>query len=382
MNKQLLTHQVKYSKDYKDKAFVVHEGGTGKTVCACVWLKDGRDEYALVICPKRIVLKWKGELIKWETKATVVSKEDFKKMPVEKWSAIVVDEADEFASPLFSKGRSQLATALYTLVKKYPETPVMLCTATPIRSNPWNLHTLLCYLGIYIDKTKWRDHFFSLEMRPFLRRPAYFPKLDWRQRIRAVLEKYADIVLLKDCIDNVPPVTETIVKTPCGAFVAPLETEPTALFVAEHRWEQKNKVKAILEIAKEYRKVLVVAHYVEQVESLAQELSKDRETFMVHGGVDDQESILKKANEVDECFLVCQASLGSGFDANTFSCVVFASMSYAVRNYIQMTYRVRRIHDLHPVQMYYLLGGRCDKAVFENVKKGLDFIPSHWKYVA
>ncbi len=95
----LKPHQVKYAKDYPDKGLLVHEGGTGKTICACVWLHDGRDKDALVICPKRIVKKWKDTLKDWGTKATVLSKEQFKKEPIHRWSALVVDEADEFASP-------------------------------------------------------------------------------------------------------------------------------------------------------------------------------------------------------------------------------------------------------------------------------------------
>jgi hypothetical protein len=124
----------------------------------------------------------------------------------------------------------------------------------------------------------------------------------------------------------------------------------------------------------------VVAHYVEQVESLNKELGKDRMTFMVHGGVKGQEKILKDANEVDECFLIVQASLGAGFDADTFSCVVFASMSYRARDFVQMKYRVRRIHNLHPVEYNYLIGGRCDKQVYRTIQLGKDFIPSEWNY--
>jgi len=137
-----------------------------------------------------------------------------------------------------------------------------------------------------------------------------------------------------------------------------------------------------LEIGREYRKVLVVAYFVEQVKDLAEQLGKDRETFMVHGGVKSQEEILKKANEVDDCFLVIQASLGVGFDADTFSCVIFASMSYKVRDFVQTKYRVRRVHNLHPVKYYYLHGGRRDKQIYKVIQLGRNFIPSEWEHVA
>jgi hypothetical protein len=263
-----LRHQIKYGQKYKDKELVVHETGSGKTICAALWLGDGRDKDALVVCPKRIKDKWDTTLYVWDTKATILTKEQFKKASLKKWSAIVIDEADEYASPLFTKNRSQLSTKLYELVKMQPETPILLLTATPVRSNPWNLHTLLCFLGVYIDYKKWRDRFFSLERRPFLPRPAWMPKTDWRTDIRPVLEKYSDIVLLKDCVGELPPITERVVDVPSGVLQRNPEWEPSAAFVAEHRHEQLNKPAEIMEIGKNYRKVLVVAHFVEQVETL------------------------------------------------------------------------------------------------------------------
>ncbi len=376
-------HQEKFAHNYRGPSLLVHETGSGKTICAALWLRDGRDSQALVICPKRVVKKWNDTLLQWGTKAKVVSKEEFKKMPPLWWSGIVVDEADEFASPLFTKGRSALSTALYELVKSY-QMNILLLTATPIRSNPWNLHTLLTFTGNYIDWKDWRKNFFYLQYPDygkfrFLRRPAYMPLPDWRQRARTILEDTADIVLLKDCVGELPPVEEVVIKVKSEDFEPSQEIEPRKRFVEEHMHEQKKKVKAILEIAKGYRKILVVAYYREQIEQLEKELSKDRQTFTVYGGVKDQESLLKEANEVDECFLIVQASLGAGFDADSFSCVVFVSMSYAVRDFVQMKGRVRRIHNLHPVVYNYLIGGRCDKAVKNNVDLGKDFVPSEYK---
>jgi len=378
---KLLPHQVKFAKGYPDKGLLAHEGGTGKTICACVWLHDGRDEDALVVCPKRVVRKWKAELKKWGTKATVVSQDsEFKNLPIKKWSAHVIDEADEFASPLFLKGRSKRSEVLFNLTQAYPDTPTLLLTATPIRSTPWNLHTLLCFYGRYIDWKQWRSAFFNLESRPFLRWKAWFPKEDWRTNVRTVLEKYADIVLLRDCVDYLPPITEEVVKTPPKVrFSGSHELTSTARFIEEHKYEQVAKPIHILNIAKEYRKVLVVAYYVSQVEELNRVLGKDRQTFMVHGGVKDQEEVLEEAQASDECFLIVQASLGAGFDANTFSCIIFTSMSYKVRDFVQMKYRVRRIHDLHPVIYYYLMGGKCDKQVYDTIQKGRDFVPSEWQ---
>lgn len=373
----LLPHQQKFSQGYKNKALLAHEGGTGKTVCASVWLRDGRDSDALIICPKRVVNKWEQELKKWGTKGTVISKENFKKMSIKAWSALVVDEADEFASPLFLKNRSALSTSLYKLVREY-DMPTLLLTATPIRSTPWNLHTLLCFMGIYIPWKEWREKFFQLERRPFLSYAAWLPRKNWRTEIRKQLEKHADIVLMRDCVGSMPEFTEEIVYVETPPFINNSEWEPSAAFVAEHKNEQKNKAKKIIEIAKEYRKVLVVAYYREQVQELTKVLARDRSTFTIYGGVKDQESVIQQAQESDECFFIVQASIGSGFDADQFSCVIFASQAYGVQRLVQMKWRTQRIKNLHPVIYYYLIGGRCDEAVKDSVDAGKDFIPSEW----
>lgn len=358
---------------------VVHEGGTGKTICAAVWLKDGRDSDALVICPKRVIEKWREILAIFDTKALVISKETFKKTKHRKYSAIVVDEADDFASPLFiAKVRSRLSEQLYILLQGYnTDTPRLLLTATPVRSNPWNLHTLLTFKKEYIDWRQWQKRFFSLERRPYLAGMAWMPNRNWRKQIQSLLKQHADIVLMKDVAD-LPGEETVIIDCPCRPFKT-AEWEPAKRFHEELRNEQMDKVSKIRDIGKEYRKVLVVAYYREQLEQLYKELSKDRETFMVHGGTKNQESVLKQANrDFDECYLLVQASLGAGFDADTFSVIIFASMSYSMRDYAQMKYRVRRIHNLHPVRYFHLHAGRCDRAIWSAIQAGKDFVPSEW----
>ncbi len=375
-----LKHQEKFQHNYKGPNLLVHEAGTGKTICACLWLRDGRDKESLVVCPKRVVQKWIDTLKTWGTSAKVISKEqfkrDFKELMQTPWKYVVIDECDWFASPIFSGKRSQLTTCMYQLVKQY-HPQMLLLSATPIRSNPWNLHTLLTLGGNYIDWRKWQDYFFELKRLPFLPRPAYMPKKNWRELIRPILEKHSDIVLMKDCVDSLPAIKNEYVKVKKDPFI-PTKWEGSAAFFEEHRHEQKNKIAHIKEIAQGYRKVLVVAYYKEQLERLEVELSKDRETFLIYGNTKNQETVVKQAQASEECYFIVQASVGEGFDADTFSCVIFASMSYSVRDYVQMKARVRRIHNLHPVIYYFLLAGDCDHAIFKNVQLGKSFVPSEW----
>lgn len=375
---KLFKHQHDYLTNRNhDRDLLAHEGGTGKTVIAVEWLRSRNHSRALVLCPMRVKEKWRAEL--GDVTATIMHDRQFVRDGFDSPTAIIVDEADEWASPLFvAKDRSQRTEALYHLIRQNPNAPVLLLTATPIRSTPWNLHTLLCFMGVYIPKDKWRDRFFTLERRPFLPRPAYFATPTWRTDIRSTLEKYAHIVLMRDCVSDLPPVTERVVTVRSAPFTPMNEWEPARAFVEEHQHEQKAKLPTIKEIGREYRKVVVVAHYREQCETLAKELGKERQTFLMMGGIKNQEAVIRQAQESDECYFVIQASLSAGYDLDTFSCVVFASMSYRFVDYEQQKFRVRRIKNLHPVIYHYLIGGRRDKAVYDTVMLGKDFSPAYY----
>jgi hypothetical protein len=369
---KLYPHQKAFLDKNPDKALCAMEAGTGKTKIAVEWLRS-RQKNALVVVPKRIVQKWKKEL--GDVKAIVVTKEEFKKTyyNFKNPSALILDEAHFANSSLFTKQRSQISEKVYNFIKAHPDMPVLLLTATPISSTPANLHTLLCYIGVYIPWPTWRSKFYNLEMRPYLNRPAYIPKPDWRVKIRPILLKYAHIALMSDCVEVLPPVTEEIVYTPYKAFNALSEYEPMKVFVEEHRNEQLEKPTIIREIGSKYRKAVVVAHFRDQIDILYKELSKDKKTYVLHGGIEDQESVIAEAQADDECYFIIQGSIGSGFDLDSFSVMIFASMSYSYTSLVQMKARIRRIHNLHPVKYYYLLSGRCDKGVHNQLLKGKDF---------
>ncbi|MGV8131352.1 MAG: DEAD/DEAH box helicase [Candidatus Pacearchaeota archaeon] len=371
---QLYKHQQEFLNKNPNKALVCFDVGTGKTLAAVEWLRSRQDN-ALIVVPKRIKKKWQKEL--GDVKATVVTKEEFKKLDFKNPSALVLDEAHFASAPLFTKQRSQIATKVYDFIKNNPKMPVLLLTATPISSTPANLHSLLCYIGQYYDWKEWRDEFYSLEKKPYLPYPAWIPKKDWRIRIRKYLLQHAHIALLQDCVDYLPPVTEEVIKLPTKKFTAQEEWEPMKAFVEEHRFEQLDKPKVIREIGEGYSKVVVVAHFREQIEQLYKELSKDKQTYVLHGGTKDPEEVIRQAQEDPECYLICQASIGAGFDLDTFAVMIFASQGYSYVSSVQMKGRIRRIHALKPVKYIYLQGGRCDKAIKKQVDLGKDFDPNH-----
>jgi superfamily II DNA or RNA helicase len=362
-----------------DHAIWCAEAGTGKTHAAVLWLQQGeRSKNAVVICPKQIRADWKARA----PFATVYSFEDFlKAIPPENPSAVVVDEADAMASPLFiAKARSKRTGRLYNYLYDYPDVHILLLTATPVRSTPWNIHTLLVLAKIKSPDTwkKYQSMFFELQYKPFLPRPAYFPVKGWQSRMQDLINKYTHTALMADMVE-LPEETHEVIKLKAPDYEKNEEWEPMAQFVADHRLEQQSKDKTIKEIARGYRKVVVVAHYREQIDQLERALSKERQVFILDGRTTHAEQVIAAAEASPECYFIVQASVGAGFELPSFAVMIFASQGYSVRNWVQMKARIKRINSLKPTKYYYLQAGRCDKMIYDSIESGKDFVPSEYQ---
>lgn len=375
-NIKLWPHQSKIIKENPSRAILAHEMRTGKSLIGAYWIDNpAQAGNTYIITPKQNKKDWE----KMNTGATVLSKEEFKKIrsTIVKPTAIVVDEAHYFASPLFmrkGKGRSQLANDLYTLIKENPDMHVLLLTATPIRQDAWSLHTLLCYIGEYYDWKAWRDEFFILTHFPFLAWPIWVPKKDWRINIRKYLEKHCNIVSLRDIVDDLPAMEPVFIKIKHAPYEQP--DDEIVNWMHEHQYEQTDKYKEILKLG--YRKILVVAHYTAQIDALEKQLESDKPVFILDGRTKDADAVKRAAQEADDCYFIVQSSMGFGFDGWMFSAIVFASMSHSCLNHTQMLGRMRHLEHLKSVTPYYLIGGRWDKRIYDTIEKGFDFNPHMW----
>lgn len=373
---KLFPHQKKIIDENPPKAILAHEMRTGKSLIGAYWIDHpAQAGNTFIITPKQNKADW----VAYKTNATVLTKEEFKKFreTIKNPTAIVVDEAHYFASPLFLKGRSQLATALYTLVQEYPDCHVLLLTATPIRQDAWSLHTLLCYIGVYYPWKLWRDEFFKLERMPFLRFPAYFPRENWRINIKPYVEKMCSVVSLHDIVEYLPPMEPIFITVKQPSYKRPLDEVVT--WTHEHQYEQTGKVKEILKLGQGLRKILVVAHYTAQIKELERELSNDKPIFVLNGQTKVPEETIKEAQDADDCYFIVQSSMGFGFDGWMFSAMVFASMSHSCLNHTQMLGRLRHLQHLRAAPIYYLLGGRWDRKIYDTIEKGKDFNPHEFE---
>jgi superfamily II DNA or RNA helicase len=368
MEKKLYKHQQRYMDERnRNRDLLVWEMQVGKTPVACEWIKYRKPLKFLVVCPKSIVGKWERELKDWETKADVVSRDAVKKIDLNKYDGLVLDEAQDFASPLFTKQRSARSEVIYKYVKTHPSAHILMLSATPIRSTSWNLHTLACFLGVFWPVKEYRDKFFYFT--DMFGRWHYEPKKDWRIEIRSYLESVSDILLLKEVSDVAKNTHEVITIK---------QTENKDLDWHErHRAEQSEaKWKKLETILDGYRKSIVVVYYKSQIDDYVKRIGNNRQVFVLDGRTKNQDEVIEQAKASDDCVFILQASMGAGFSASeTFSVMIFASMSFKYIDYVQATGRLNSTEFIHENNYIYLIGGKCDKGVYDTIIKGHDFNP-------
>ena len=331
-----LPHQQKIIDQNPKKSLLNWEMRVGKTLPASVWIDmECRSGNTYIICIKKNKKSW----MNMNTKAKVLTKEEFKKIAhtIKNPTAIVIDEIHKFGSPLFVAGRSQLAEALYRVVKEYPTCDIMGLSATLVKQNAWSLHTILCYIGVYYDWKEWRIEFFELKKLPFLRFPAWIPKKDWRVGIDKYLRKHTDIVSLSEVVENLPPAETRTLVVKNKKYTKPVDKIVT--WVEEHRHEQGAKLKEILEMG--YRKLILVCKYTEQIDYLEQELSKEKPVYILDGRTKHAEETIRQAQEAEDCYFIVQSSCGEGWDGWMFGAMVFVSMDHSVVSHTQMFGRQR-----------------------------------------
>lgn len=377
MDIKLRPHQKRFLDSNPDRALLVWEMRTGKSLPAVLWSNHpSRNSNSIIVCLKANKTEWVNNA----PHATVYTKEEFKKhaSSLVKPSCIVIDEAHNFAAPLFiTKKRSQQVEALYGLIKRNPQMHVLLLTATPLSNDPASIHTLLTYIGHYIDWKQFQQHFYNLEYKPFLPRPAWFPKKDWRQEANRLIFKYGDVVSLVDCVDSIPPVIEEVVyiKTPPREYA----DDEDYHWTKDHLHEQSLKVSKIKEIGSGYRKVILVCHFTQQIDDLVAALKNDKPVYVLDGRTKDADKTKREAQEASDCYFIVQAKMGFGWDGYMFGCMVFLSMEHRQLDLTQMLGRLTSVDYPKPCVYYWLIGGKWDDRMYKTLKAGENFNPHKYE---
>lgn len=384
----LYAHQKAFLDKKLDRSALIWSCGTGKTKTAIEWSQTNKNytirnvshSSTLIICPKALKTNWKNEVIKLgkETDYLVLTKEEFRKKAdtLPNFDQVIVDEVHMgFLTPLW---KSQMSKALKDYLKRHEVKRVLLLTATPYTSSPWNVYNLAYLTGNKWDWRKFRYEFFNdIRMGP---RIVPVPKKGCEKKLAALIKKIADVVDINDVMDvplqlhtepevfDLTPAQQRLIKDAYDPL-------PIVRFTAQHQIEQKgDKNERIRYLVEENDKVAIVCRYKSQIEDLAL-LLEDYSPYVISGDTKDRHSICLEVESKPRAVVIIQADCGVGFELPSFPICIFASMSYSYTSKKQMEGRFLRANKPSRTTFMYLLteGDSVDRAIYNCMLKKEDF---------
>ena len=371
----LYKHQSDWLRDNvsKPRAALWWQAGVGKSAVAARYLKY-RGIEGLVICPKGLVLNWQKELLMWGAEAMVISKEEFKKYEgVHPY--IIVDECDTFASAGF---KSALSKALRSYIKKH-DPHVLLCSATPYRSNPMNIFVLASFLGHAWNYKRFQETYFSMIWMGQRQIPVI--RQDAAERLIGVIAQIGDVRTLDDCVDVPEQVDEVIdvgeTKEQVREKRNLQDIVPIARFTAEHRIESLgNKIERVVRLCEEHPKIAIVGRYRFQLARYKEALKGvGKPVYEIHGDISTQEreEVVERVARKDACVILIQSATVEGYSLGSIPTMVFASCDWSYRNYIQCRGRIQRINSVKKNLYVHLVCGDADRAIMAAMARQSDF---------
>ncbi len=395
-------HQQEVLDRNPDRELLAHGTGTGKTLTA-LWLINKKGLPALIITKKDLEKKWaRAAAAELAVPFTVVTKEEFRRdwRILPKCGTVVFDEAHYLA------GMTSALSKAFLLYCRFHETPcIYLLTATPYLSTPWNIYRLAELLGRRWNYLEFRNKYFEERIvgRKLVRnhicrgcrfcwRIIYEPKEGIEPLVARLVQGLGSTVKLSDCAD-VPPQTHVVVPIELTAEQKKWKKEvaepnPAVRHMRHHRIEvghyhdeyasehiKNNLEEKLDELALEFKKLIVVCQYRKQMEHLAAHFSAaGRKVLELHGDIHDRDAVVAAAEAADDCILIVQAACSEGWEAPTFPCMAFASMSNSFKDYSQMQGRILRINALKKNLYVYLVpAGAASQGVHESMTNKEDF---------
>lgn len=387
---ELYKHQKEFLDKNPSKHLMCWDTGVGKTLASIIW--GNRRPSNLIIVPKHLKKQWNRNL-KSDGKSTyvLVTKEEFRRdwdeLPA--CSAIIVDEAH-----YFSGMKSQLSKNLLKYIKKHKVVDILLPTATPYMSTPWNIYRLAQILGYKWNYWEFSQRFFyhirmGSRMIPQVRTGI-------EDEIAELVNRIGSTVKIEECAE-IPPqifVPEFFTLTPSQLKaikrVREEETNPAVRYTKFHQIENGSlkgdefredeffdaqKHERIMDLVDENKKIAIFARYNLQLELLKKELeAKGKNVLIINGEVKEKDPIVQQAEKSDEVVLLINAACSEGYELPSIGTIVFASLSFSYKDYKQALGRFLRINKLKKNLYIHLVNeGTIDEAVYQSIIRKQDF---------
>jgi len=372
--------------------------GLGKTLTA-IRLIEQNSPNCLVICPKSVKENWHREIEQWKTKESVkwmvVTKEEFKKdiKNIQQFKGLIIDEAHNFLGY-----KSALHKTLLQYLKQTVPKCVYALTATPYLSTPYNVMCLERIMGKNAD---WRSYtnrfFFQCKMG---QRVINKVKSDIDGELQKIIHSCGTVRSKEECLDLPPEIfiredfdltkeqdkaieelgndlvithisRWTKIHQICGGTLKSLNLSAKNLsksFKAE-------KVQRVIEYTKMHDKLVVVCRYNAELEMLEKEIKG--KCYVINGAVQNRQEILDKFEKVKKGVLLINAAVSEGFNVRGTNVMVFYSLSFSLKDRVQMIGRInginRGVEGQPSTYIDFVVPGTIDEDVFNCIRLKTDF---------
>lgn len=412
----LYDHQKRVLAENKAKHGLFYGTGAGKSRTALL-LAEGK---TLVICPKqqREDKTWQDNATKFGIKIdlTVISKEDFRRdwRTLGAYDTFIIDECHNNlgVQPEVRQRKgvqipktSQIFEATLSFVRAHPPKRFYLCSATPV-GKPMNMWAIATLFGEKWNFFDFRAKYYR-EIRMGQRRIWIPNKSDeLKERLANLVKKFGYTGTLNDFFD-VPEQTHKTVYIELGDSqkqalkeLSQNEADPlvrrarqrtiengvlygkkiesvdskTDKMVSQTTLYHSKKIDYILERAIEFPKMLIFANYTAQINEIEKWLKEEGYKVLTLTGQTKDRNFLKEADKMDECIIVAQSSISSGYELPSFPCVIYASKSWRYVDYEQSLGRVLRANHLKKnLYIHLVVKGGTDEDCHKAIMNGQDF---------
>jgi superfamily II DNA or RNA helicase len=383
----LFHHQQAFLDTHKNKCLLAWQTGTGKSLAAIEWAKL-RGGSCIVVVPKALKEKWRRDVKKYHAESMswdVMSKEEFRSMwdKLIKPTSIIWDEAHAVSGI-----NSLMAKNFYKFLKKHKLENILLLTATPYLSTPWNIYTLARHLGYNWNYMDFRQTFF--QDRYIGRRVVPEVKEGIEPAIAALVAGIGDVVRLDECVDVPDQVVESEMfkMTPAqeAAKKSVIDINPIVRFTKYHEIESGvlkddgygtdkffdcDKLDRILEYCATSPKVAIVCRYNLQIDAIYKALGQTdlgQYTHIIRGETKHRDDIVQAVEQADRAIVIINAACCEGYQLPTVPLILFASLSFSYVHYKQMLGRFVRIDNLRKhVYIHLVTAGGIDQDIYTNI---------------
>lgn len=383
-----------------NRTLLAWEMGTGKSRASIDWavarirLYEAR---CLIICPISVEHKWRTEVLEfapdYADRFAITTKERFRKnfKELPRFGIIIVDEAHYFSG---YNPTSMMSKALFAYTRGHSIQNVIMLTATPYLSKPWNVYRLAQILGHKWDYRDFEREFFTFIPMGFKRIPVVRPHME--ARLAEYVHKIGFTKRLDECADVPKSVILTerfdLTEEQKNAIkTLSYDANPIVRFGREHQicggaikgdgFRQDlilpcHKRQRVVELANENDKLVVVAHHLLELEAIKQALKEDGigHVYTITGDTKDREGLIKQASNEEKAVLLVSSACSEGWEFPSARLMVFYSHDFSLKNYIQMTGRIQRINNLAKrTYLTLLIDGSIDEDVHKNISNKKNF---------